>query len=383
MQRRNFIRLSLIAASCLVFPLEGLAKHSNTKTLVLVELNGGNDSLNTVVPYKSENYYELRKNIAIKKEDLRLISDELGLNKTLSNIGSLYENKQVAIVNGLGYDKPNLSHFRSIEIVETASKSNEYLTKGWLSSELERFPLNELTPTPAMVIGKRKKGHLFSKEIDVIQLKNIDNFMTKSTLLSKNKIDSNDNAALDFFMKQNISIEKTNKAFNKYTQDITINTKFETTDISNDFKEAVKIIKSPMNIPVIKISHSGYDTHAGQVESHETLLKDLDNAIGSFVKELETENLFDEVLIVTYSEFGRRVKENGSFGTDHGTASSQFVLGGKVKGGLYGKFPDMNMLIKNNLIYTTEYTSLYNTILSSWFEDKNNAYKDSELLAFL
>jgi len=234
-----------------------------------------------------------------------------------------------------------------------------------------------------MVIGKRKKGHLFSKEIDVIQLKNIDNFMTKSTLLSKNKIDSNNNAALDFFMKQNISIEKTNKAFNKYTQDITLNTKFETTDISNDFKEAVKIIKSPMNIPVIKISHSGYDTHAGQVESHETLLKDLDNAIGSFVKELETENLFDEVLIVTYSEFGRRVKENGSLGTDHGTASSQFVIGGKVKGGLYGKFPDMNILIKNNLIYTTEYTSLYNTILSSWFEDKNNAYKDSELLAFL
>jgi len=383
MYRRDFIRLSLIAASFLVLPVESFAKHSSTKTLVLVELNGGNDSLNTVVPYSSENYYKLRKNIAIKKESLTIISDELGIHNKLSHITKLYENNQVAIVNGLGYDKPNLSHFRSIEIVETASQSNEYLKKGWLSAELERYSLSETTPTSAMVIGKRKKGHLFSKEIDVIQLKNINHFMKKSSKLTRSNADMNNNTALDFFKKQNISIEKTNKALNRYTKNTVIKEKFETTDISKDFEEAVKIIKSPMNIPVIKIAHSGYDTHAGQVETHETLLKDLDDAIGSFVKELKADNLFDEVLIVTYSEFGRRVKENGSFGTDHGTASSQFVIGGKVKGGLYGKLPDMNKLIKNNLIYTTEYTSLYNTILSSWFEDKNNAYKHSELLTFL
>ncbi|NQY93706.1 MAG: twin-arginine translocation pathway signal, partial [Campylobacteraceae bacterium] len=143
MTRRNFIRLSLIAASCMFFPSQSFAKHSSKKTLVLVELNGGNDSLNTVVPYTSKNYYKLRENIAIPKWELSIINEHLGLHKNLKHISKLYKNNSLAIVNGLGYDNPNLSHFRSIQIVETASKSNEYLKKGWLSLELERFNLDE------------------------------------------------------------------------------------------------------------------------------------------------------------------------------------------------------------------------------------------------
>jgi len=383
MNRRDFIRLSLVAASSIVLPNQSWAKHSSKKTLVLVELNGGNDSLNTVVPYSSKNYYKLRENIAIQKSELTLIDEHLGLHKNLKNISKLYERKSLAIVNGLGYSNPNLSHFRSIEIVETASKSNEYLKKGWLSVELERFNLDELSPAAAIVIGKRKKGSLFSKNIDVVQIKNIDNFLKKSNSLNFDQSEEGKNGSLNFFNQQKYSIKKTNLSLNKYAQNIQIKQEFKNTEISNDFKEALKIIKSKMNIPVIKISHKGYDTHAGQLVRHNILLKDLDDAIGSFVQELESENLFDDVLIMTYSEFGRRVKENGSLGTDHGTASSQFVIGGKVKGGLYGNFPNMDKLIKNNLIYTTEYRSLYNTVLHKWFKDDQNKYRDFELLEFL
>ncbi len=383
MNRRDFIRLSIVATTCLLSPLDIFAKPNSKKTLVLIELNGGNDSLNMVVPYDSENYYKLRKNIAISKSDLNIIDEHLGLNKNMEFVSSLYKNNKVAIVNGLGYENPNLSHFRSIEIVETASESNEYLKKGWLSSQLERFVLNEISPTSAIVLGKRKKGHLFSKNIDVVQIKNIENFIKKSNTLVMGKSSHNENSSLNFFHKQNVSIQKTNQTLNKFAKNINIVQKFENTDISNDFKEALKIIKSKMNIPVLKLSHKGYDTHAGQVEKHGGLLKDLDNAIASFVQELEQEGLFDDVLIMTYSEFGRRVKENGSLGTDHGTASSQFVIGGKVKGGLYGKFPNMDKLIKNNLKYTTEYKSLYNTVLHKWFMDDQNKYKNFELLEFL
>jgi len=383
MNRRDFIRLSIVATTCLLSPLDIFAKPNSKKTLVLIELNGGNDSLNMVVPYKSENYYKLRENIAISKSDLNIIDEQLGLNKNMEFVSSLYKNNKVAIVNGLGYENPNLSHFRSIEIVETASESNEYLKKGWLSSQLERFVLNEISPTSAIVLGKRKKGHLFSKNIDVVQIKNIENFIKKSNTLVMGKSSHNENSSLNFFHKQNVSIQKTNQTLNKFAKNINIVQKFENTDISNDFKEALKIIKSKMNIPVLKLSHKGYDTHAGQVEKHGGLLKDLDNAIASFVQELEQEGLFDDVLIMTYSEFGRRVKENGSLGTDHGTASSQFVIGGKVKGGLYGKFPNMDKLIKNNLKYTTEYKSLYNTVLHKWFMDDQNKYKNFELLEFL
>ncbi len=383
MNRRDFIRLSIVATTCLFAPLDIFAKPNSKKTLVLIELNGGNDSLNMVVPYGSENYYKLRENIAISKSDLNIIDEHLGLNKNMAFVSSLYKNNKVAIVNGLGYENPNLSHFRSIEIVETASESNEYLKKGWLSAQLERFVLNEISPTSAIVLGKRKKGHLFSKNIDVVQIKNIENFIKKSNALVMGKSSPSDNSSLSFFVKQNISIQKSNQTLKKYVKNINIVQEFENTDISNDFKEALKIIKSKMNIPVLKLSHKGYDTHAGQVEKHEVLLKDLDNALASFVQELEQEGLFDDVLIMTYSEFGRRVKENGSLGTDHGTASSQFVIGGKVKGGIYGKFPNMDKLIKNNLIYTTEYKSLYNTVLHKWFMDDQNKYKDFELLEFL
>lgn len=383
MQRRDFIKLSLFCASVVLLPLDIKAVSSFKRTLVLVELDGGNDGLNTVVPYTNKNYYKLRPTIGLKKEEINEVEKDFGLNKNLRWISKLYREDNCAIVHGLGYDKPNLSHFRSIEIVETASESNEYLDEGWISKTLEKFDLSDIRPANAILFGKRKKGHLFSKDLNVLQIKNINKFIQKASLFDKSSSSSSFNNSLDFLKKEVQSIKHASTSFSKYVNNIVVKTDFEETDISNDFKEAVKLIKSKIDIPVIKISQKGYDTHANQLEIQNKLLKELDSAIRSFVDELKTENLFNDVLIVTYSEFGRRVKENGSNGTDHGTASCQFVIGGRVIGGMYGKAPSLENLKKNNLIYTTHYRTYYNTILSNWFGNKNNQFNSYNILNFL
>ncbi len=383
MKRREFIKISAILSAMILLPIDVKAKKNNKKTLILVELNGGNDALNSVIPFNESNYYNLRPSLALKKDEINIIEKDFGLNKNLSNITKLYKSGSAAIVHGLGYDSPNLSHFRSIEIVETASQSKEYLKNGWISSELRKYDLNEKRPANAMLIGKSKKAYLFSNDLSVLKIKSIEEFIRSSSNINDNKIDYNINRSLNFLNKQEDILVKANKAISKYASNVDIKTTFNQTDISNDFKEALKIIKSDLDIPLIKISQKGYDTHANQMSKHNVLLKELDDAIGSFVNELKEEDLYKDVLIVTYSEFGRRVKENGSLGTDHGTASSHFVLGGEVKGGMYGKAPSLNNLDKNNLIYTTHYRTYYNTILTKWFGNKNNQFNSYDILNFL
>ncbi|MCP4971527.1 MAG: DUF1501 domain-containing protein [Arcobacter sp.] len=383
MKRREFIKISAILSAMILLPIDVKAKKNNKKTLILVELNGGNDALNSVIPFNESNYYNLRPSLALKKDEINIIEKDFGLNKNLSNITKLYKSGSAAIVHGLGYDSPNLSHFRSIEIVETASQSKEYLKNGWISSELRKYDLNEKRPANAMLIGKSKKAYLFSNDLSVLKIKSIEEFIRSSSNINDNKIDYNINRSLNFLNKQEDILVKANKAISKYASNVDIKTIFNQTDISNDFKEALKVIKSDLDIPLIKISQKGYDTHANQMSKHNILLKEFDDAIGSFVNELKEEDLYKDVLIVTYSEFGRRVKENGSLGTDHGTASSHFVLGGEVKGGMYGKAPSLNNLDKNNLIYTTHYRTYYNTILTKWFGNKNNQFNSYDILNFL
>ena len=382
MKRRNFIKLSIATAFLIIAPLDMLASNGSKKTLVLIELDGGNDGLNTVVPYTSKNYYDLRPTIALGKEEINIIDKKYGLNKKLNNITNLYKEKSVAIINGLGYEKPNLSHFKSIQIVETAGTGKSLGKEGWISSHLRKYKINEKTPANAILIGERKKGHLFSNDLTVLQLKNIDSFIQKSSKLKNSKKIGKVNENLDFLFKQEESILNASKSLKKYVKNVSLKTKFENDDLSNDFKEAMKIIKSSLDIPVIKISQKGYDTHSDQLSRQNELLSNLDLSLGSFIRELKEADLYNDVLIMTYSEFGRRVKENGSNGTDHGTASVQFVLSGAIKGGIYGDI-DLNNLKNNNLKYTHDYKELYNTVLNKWFEDKNNIFSDYKTIDFI
>lgn len=383
MKRRNFIKLSLFCAMSLITPLDLKAKKLNKKTLVLIELDGGNDGLNTFVPYSSKNYYNLRPNIAIKKEDLNIINKDFGLNKNLSHLYKLYKEKNLAIINGLGYEKANLSHFKSIQIVETGGDGIRRVNEGWISSYLRQFDISELRPANALLIGKRKRGHLFSKDLTILQIKNINSFVKKANSLNISTSNVSSSTSLDFLQKEEKSLHNAAKSLDKYTKDVKTKNRFSSSTLSMDFEEAFKIIKSSLDIPVLKISHKGYDTHSNQKQRQSELLKELDTSLESFINELKSENLFDDVLIMTYSEFGRRVKENASLGTDHGTASVQFVLGGSIKGGVYENSPSLVNMKKNNLLYTCDYKSLYNTILSRWFNYKENSFSNFKTINFI
>ena len=363
MKRRTFIKLSLILASSLY-----ASTKINKKTLVLIELDGANDSLNTLVPYTSEVYYKLRPNISIKKQNLNIINNEFGLTKDLDFLYDLYKQNNLAIINGLGYDKPNFSHFKSIQIVETNSKN-----EGWLKNTLINYNLDEKRPSQGVVIGKQQKTFIFSQQLNILQIKDINQFIKQSNNFSL----KNTNSVFDFIQKQNNIVVKANKAFKKYIKN---DNKIFDIELQKDLNEALKIIDSNLQIPVIKLSQGGYDTHSNQINRQKELHKDLNTSLKYFVNELKKRDLFNDVLIVTYSEFGRRVKENGSLGTDHGAAASHFVISGAVKGGIYNKHPNLNNLDKNNLTYTTHFGSLYNSILSLWFNNKNNDFKQYPLL---
>lgn len=382
MKRRNFMNMSFGALSLMMMPSLSYSKDLKKRHLILIELDGGNDGLNTVVPYSSKNYYKLREHLGIKKENLNIINNSFGLNENLQNITKLYKDKNCAIINGLGYDNPRLSHFKSLELVETASNGNEVFHDSWLDKTLERYSISSLNPAHAFIVGKRKRGDLFSKSLDTIHLKNVNDFLKEASRFKYTKSASS-NDILAFLNQQNKMVLQARNALAKYVNDIEIEEKFGESEIEQSLKETAKIVKSQLEVPVIKLSHKGYDTHSNQKQRHTLMLEELDSAIGSFVRELKKANKFDEVLIVTYSEFGRRVKENGSAGTDHGTASVQFAIGKNVKGGMYGKYPSLDELHKNNLIYTTHYRSFYNTILSRWFDDKNNKFKAYETLNFI
>ncbi|NQY22101.1 MAG: DUF1501 domain-containing protein [Campylobacteraceae bacterium] len=365
---------------------ESVSQHSSRRErekIILIELNGGVDYLNTVIPYKEKNYYDLRPSLALNQEEYNILDKNLALNSSMPFLSKTYKNKNLAIINGLGYKKPNLSHFRAIQIVETASESNEYLNKGWLSS-LENFELSPERPAQAIVIGKRKKPYLFSSDIDILQIKNVKDFIKKSSSLRDETYSLNNSNELNFLSKQKKSIQRANKSLSLYIkEDFKSEKDFEFCSLSKSFKEALVLLDSKLSIPVIKVSQKSYDTHSNQKERLDSLLKDLDKSLESFVYELKKRDLFNNVLIMTYSEFGRRVKENGSNGTDHGTATFSFILGGDVKGGMYGEYPSLDNLDKNNQIYTLEYKTLYNTILSKWFLQKNNKFNTYDILNFI
>lgn len=382
MLRRDFINLSLGTVSMLMAPSLAFGKSLKKRHLILVELDGGNDGLNTVVPYSSRNYYNLREALGIEKKNLNIINKDFGINQNLENITALYKDKNCAIVNGLGYDNPKLSHFKSLELVETASQKNDVFHEGWFTKTLEKQNITSLKPAHAFIIGKRKKGHLFDDSLESVHFKSIQSFLNESKKFTASDSFSS-NEMMDFLSQQNKMVFQARNALVKYANNIEIKEKFGESQIEQAFKQSAKIVKSDLEVPVIKLSHKGFDTHSNQIQRHEKMLQELDFAIGSFVKEVKTANKFDEVLILTYSEFGRRVKENGSLGTDHGTASIQFAIGGEIKGGMYGKHPSLDNLHKNNLIYTTHYRSLYNTVLNKWFNDPYNKFSKYEKLNFL
>lgn len=373
MNRRNF--LSTIGSLPLIGSLNGVAWAAAepganlagatpyNKLLILIELKGANDGLNTVIPFANPLYAELRPRLAIARDQILQLDAQTGLHPAMQPLMPLWQNKELAIVQGLGYPNPNLSHFRSIEIWDTASKSEEYLDAGWLARVFAQTPAPRQFAADGVVVGSSDMGPLSGQGVRTIALADTAQFLRNANL-AQTRTDQR-NAAL----KHILSVEnEIVHAASKLNANRVFKTEFPRNAFGNQVRTAAQLVASNAGLATIRLTHAGFDTHAGQLGTHATLLTALSEGMSALKSALIELDRWDSTLVMTYAEFGRRPKENQSGGTDHGTAAAHLVMGGKVRGGLYGQVPELNRLDGNgNLPFTVDFRSMYATVIDKWW----------------
>ena len=365
MDRRNFLtRVAATGLAALAPRLSYAVAPDYRRLLVLVELKGGNDGLNTVVPFTDTAYYTLRPKLAIARDQVLQLSDAAGLHPALEPLMPIWQSKRLAIIQGVGYPQPNLSHFRSIEIWDTASRSDEYLDLGWLTRAFRCAPVPGAFAADGVILGSQDPGPL-SGGARAIALADRDRFLRQARLATDKG--SSANPALAHVLKVEDDISRAAQKFAD-AQPHAFRTTFAKGPVGDLVRTAVDIVAGKAGVAVLRLTMTGFDTHHGQLGTHANLLGQLADGLVAFKSALEEIGAWDDTLIMTYAEFGRRPKENQSSGTDHGTANVHFALGGKVRGGFYGEPPNLLRLDgEGNLGFAVDYRRLYATALERWW----------------
>jgi uncharacterized protein (DUF1501 family) len=365
MNRRDFLTSVGAATVAALVPTAALAgpRPDYSNLLILIELKGGNDGLNTVIPYSSGEYYSLRPRIAIPRDQVLQLDSATGLHPALEPLMPLWRSRELAIVQGMGYPSPNLSHFRSIEIWDTAANSSEYLNEGWLTRAFVQTPPARSFAADGVIVGAAELGPMAGSGTRAIALTNPEQFIRQARFAAPTMQASS--GALRHILKVESDIVH---AAAGITADYPLQTEFAKTPFGNAIRTAAQVVASKAGVAAIKVSLNGFDTHSAQQGTQARLLKDLAEGLAALKSALVETGRWQSSLILTYAEFGRRPAENQSGGTDHGTASAHFVLGGRVKGGLYGEAPSLNRLDGNgNLARSVDFRELYATVLERWW----------------
>ena len=348
------------------------------KILVLVELAGGNDGLNTVVPYSDAAYYDLRPTTALARENIIQLDERLGFNALLAPLLPLWKRCQMAVALGVGYPGPNFSHFRSIDIWDTASGSKEFLDDGWVSRLFaEARPPAEFA-ADAVVLGRNAIGPVKGKNMRTAVLNN-PNLLKVAKRMRQLPMTAKNPALAHLTGVQTDARHAARVILNKRLEDVDVGTEFPDDPFGQQMEIAARLVVSASPVPMIKTALKGFDTHAGQSVDHPALLTSLANGLAAFIRSVEAKGHWDRVLVMTYSEFGRRPKENDSDGTDHGTSAPHFLLGGRVRGGFYGEQPPLDDLVERNLAHRLHFRSLYATVAREWWGLKADFIKEKGL----
>jgi uncharacterized protein (DUF1501 family) len=375
MQRRQLLQLGsgLTGAALLSAHAPGWAQavgrrasSAADRILILVELKGGNDGLNTVVPYADPLYAQLRPTLAIPAGDVLRLDECTGLHPELKPLLALWERKELAIVQGVGYPQPNLSHFRSIEIWDTASGSDEYLADGWLARGMKAGLAAKAAFTAEGVrIGSSDFGPLAGAR--AVSLNNPQAFVNDARLASPH--DAPGNAALQYLLRVEADVSQAAAGLRAAPYPFT--TSFPPGAFGNGVRAASQVVASQRGrggIPVITLTLGSFDTHQNQAGQHANLLRQLAEGLAALRSALTEVDAWDRTAVMTFSEFGRRARQNQSNGTDHGTAAPHFIAGGAVRGGFYGQAPELARLDSaQNLAYSTDFRQLYAGIAKDWW----------------
>ena len=368
MNRRNFLTLTgTFTGGTLLLPdfLHAFGSQSSLvigeQCLVFIQLNGGNDGLNTFIPYDNPLYYDLRTKIALSKDDVIGKNKSMAFHPALKDFATMQQNGDLTIIQNVGYPEPNRSHFRSQEIWQTATDSNQYLSNGWLGRYLD-LQCKEHQPTAGVNFDSIDNLALKGNEPNSITMKDPNRFKMKND--TDDVVKLSDNPQLDFVRKIANSVsegsDEIQKALGKSTSEIN----YPKTGLGKSLEWIARLIKGNLNSKVYYTSQGGYDTHDNQIKIQERNLTELNDAIYSFYTELKKANLLQNVTLIVFSEFGRRVKDNGK-GTDHRTAAPMFIVGGNNKGKVIGNNPNLADLDNGDLKYEIDFRSIYATLLQN------------------
>lgn len=396
MDRRKFLKQSTLASSAFFVPsfikaFEEVAnKTLGYKKLVIIQLSGGNDGLNTIIPFNNDIYYRERPKLAIPKSSVIKASDELGFNKNLAPLKNLYDKGYLSIINNVGYPNPNRSHFRSTDIWHTASDSDKYYNTGWLGRFIDnhgKMPYSgiELDDSLSLIMKGQSINGIATKNAKLLFRNTQTPFFNK--VLEHQSDDHLSEHNLGYLYKTMIEAKSSAKYI--YQTSKTYSSKFEypKNPFGQQLKTTAKFINSNLESKVYYISMVGFDTHANQENKQNKLLDTYSKSMDVFVKDLEQNDTFKDTLILTFSEFGRRVKQNAAAGTDHGAASNVFIIGKNLnKQGFYNDAPNLSELDSNGDIkYTVDFRSIYATILDKWLgvDDKTILNKSFSKLDFI
>jgi len=364
MRRREFLAVagasSLLAIAARAHALPAAERR---RLLVLVELKGGNDGLNTVVPFADPEYARLRPRLALARDTLLELDAKTALHPSLASLLPSWREEKLAIVQGLGYPQPNLSHFRSIEIWDTASKSDTYLDDGWLARAFAASPSPAEFVSDGVVVGSADLGPLSGGKARAIALTDPEQFV-RGARLARAEGEAR-NPALRHILKVEGEVRRSAQ---RIAAGRSFRAEFPQGPFGNALRTAAQLAANPAGVSAIRVSLNGFDTHANQANLHAALLRQLGDGLAALRAALEEAGRWDSTVIATYSEFGRRPRENLSGGSDHGTAAPHFVIGGAVKGGLYGAPPALDQLDANgNLAFAVDFRDYYATFLERWW----------------
>lgn len=365
MNRRTFLTLTgTFTGGMLVLPefLHAFGTQQNLITgeqcVVFVQLNGGNDGLNTFIPYDDPLYYDLRTKIALNKDLVIGKNRGMAFHPSLKDFAQMQQNGDLTVIQNVGYPEPVRSHFRSQEIWQTAVDSNKYVNEGWLGRYLD-LQCNGHQPTAGVNLDSIDNLALKGIEPNSITVKDPNRFKMK-TGLEETKL--SDNPQLDFVRKIANSVIEGSDEIQKALVKSKTETSYTKTELSKNLEWIARLIKGNLNSKVYYTSLGGFDTHDNQLAIHERKLTELNDALFSFYQDLKQSKMLQNVTIVVFSEFGRRVKDNGN-GTDHGTAAPMFIIGGNNKGTILGNNPDLSNLDNGDLKYEIDFRSVYASLL--------------------
>ncbi|MCC9072832.1 DUF1501 domain-containing protein [Flavobacterium sp. F-65] len=366
MNRRNFISITgTFTGGMLLLPdfLHAYGTQSNLmigeQCVVFVQLNGGNDGLNTFIPYENPLYYDYRTKIALNKDVVVSKNKGMAFHPSLKDFAQMQQNGDLTVIQNVGYPEPVRSHFRSQEIWQTATDSNKYINEGWLGRYLD-LQCKEHNPTAGINLDSIDNLALKGIEPNSITVKDPNRFKVKSDK-EENVILSN-NPQLDFVRKIANSVTEGSDEIQKALVRSKNEISYPKTGLSKNLEWIARLIKGNLNSKVYYTSLGGFDTHDNQLAIHERKLTELNDAIFSFYQDLKQAKMLQNVTVVVFSEFGRRVKDNGN-GTDHGTAAPMFIIGGSNKGTILGKNPDLSNLDNGDLKYEIDFRSVYASLL--------------------